>query len=59
MKGQKLDLLYQKLYETYASGIISEDKFKMLSSSYEEEKKRLQVDRASDIWAVDFQNLYD
>lgn len=38
---QELDGIYKKLYESYATGIISEDKFKMLSESYEEEQKDL------------------
>ncbi len=41
---QELDILFQKIYESFVSGIISEDKFRMLSSAYEEEQKKLQFD---------------
>lgn len=41
---QELDILYKKLYESFARGIIAEEKFTMLSSSYEEEQKKLLAD---------------
>ena len=42
---QELDVLYRKLYESFATGIISEDKFKMLSESYEAEQAKLKAER--------------
>lgn len=41
---QELDKVYQKLYESFALGIITEDKFKMLAETYEIEQKKLQKD---------------
>ena len=41
---QELDVLYRKLYESFATGIIPEDKFKMLSAAYEAEQKKLQAE---------------
>lgn len=40
---QELDKLYTKLYESYALGIIPEDKFKMMAESYETEQKKLKA----------------
>lgn len=40
---RELDNVYKKLYESFALGIITEEKFKMLSDSYEGEQKRLQT----------------
>ena len=37
----ELDKIFKNLYESYALGIIGEDRFKMLSSSYEEEQKEI------------------
>lgn len=39
---KELDLLYKKLYESYATGKIPEDKFEMLSSEYLTEQDELQ-----------------
>ena len=39
----ELDLLYKKLYESYAVGKIPEDKFTMLSESYEQEQRELKT----------------
>ena len=38
---QELDTLYKKLYESYALDMISDDKFRMLSESYESEQSKL------------------
>lgn len=38
---QELDKIYQKLYESFALGIITEDRFQMLSSSYEAEQDKI------------------
>ncbi len=40
---EELDLLYKRLYESYAVGKISEEKFDMLSSGYEQEQKELKL----------------
>ncbi len=37
----ELDRIFKNLYESYALGIINEDRFKMLAASYEEEQKEL------------------
>ena len=37
----ELDILYKKLYETYAFGKISESRFTMLSKEYEDEQNEL------------------
>ena len=48
---QELDKLYMTLYESFAAGVISEDKFKMISDSYESEQKKLQTDiKAYENW---------
>ena len=39
----ELDILYKRLYESYAVGKISEEKFDMLSSGYETEQKDLKL----------------
>ena len=39
----ELDLLYKKLYESYAIGKISESKFEMLTADYEKEQAELQI----------------
>ena len=39
----ELDLLYKRLYESYAVGKISEEKFDMLSGGYEREQKELKI----------------
>ena len=39
----ELDVLYKRLYESYAVGKISEEKFDMLSKGYEQEQKDLKV----------------
>ena len=39
----ELDVLYKRLYESYAVGKISEEKFDMLSSGYETEQKGLKL----------------
>lgn len=39
---KELDLFYKKLYESYATGKIPEDKFEMLSSEYLTEQDELQ-----------------
>lgn len=41
---QELDQIYQKLYESFALGIIPESKFRMLSESYEDEQDKLRVE---------------
>ena len=38
---QELDKIFKNLYESFALGIISEDRFKMLSESYEEEQAQI------------------
>lgn len=38
---QDIDIIYKKLYESYALGIITEEKFKMMTESYEVEQKKL------------------
>ena len=40
---EELDVLYKRLYESYAVGKISEEKFDMLSSGYEQEQKELKI----------------
>lgn len=40
---EELDVLYKRLYESYAVGKISEEKFDMLSSGYEQEQKELKL----------------
>lgn len=44
---RELDILYQRLYESFASGIVSEDKFKMLAKNYETEQNSLKEDIAA------------
>ena len=39
----ELDVLYKRLYESYAVGKISEEKFDMLSGGYEQEQKELKA----------------
>ena len=39
----ELDVLYKKLYETYALGKISEERFETLSKEYEDEQKNLKT----------------
>lgn len=41
---QELDKVYKKLYESFALGIVPEDKFRMLADSYESEQEKLQAD---------------
>lgn len=41
---QELDTLYKKLYESFALELIPEDKFQMLSESYESEQNKLRAD---------------
>ena len=38
---QELDKIFKNLYESFALGIITEDRFKMLSESYEEEQAQI------------------
>ena len=38
---QELDRIFKNLYESFALGIITEDRFKMLSESYEEEQAQI------------------
>lgn len=40
---EELDVLYKRLYESYAVGKISEEKFDVLSSGYEQEQKELKI----------------
>lgn len=40
---EELDVLYKRLYESYAVGKISEEKFDMLSIGYEQEQKELKI----------------
>ena len=40
---EELDVLYKRLYESYAIGKISEEKFDMLSNGYEKEQKDLKT----------------
>lgn len=42
----EVDKLYSKLYESFAKGIIPEDKFRMMSAAYEDEQKSLRADIA-------------
>ena len=38
---QELDKIFKNLYESFALVIITEDRFKMLSESYEEEQTQI------------------
>lgn len=40
---EELDVLYKRLYESYAIGKISEEKFDLLSKGYEQEQKDLKT----------------
>ena len=41
---QELDSIYKKLYESFALSVITEDKFRMLSDSYEAEQEKLRAE---------------
>lgn len=43
-RDRELDVLFEKIYEDNASGRLSDERFDMLSQSYESEQKRLEAE---------------